>query len=137
MKRNSAELDAWRREGKAMGSQTVAAGDQRISVLSNGSLDNLSPKSFACLHELIEDQAERTPNATAVIYEDRRLTYKELSLRADCVASQLKEMGAGRGTLVGLFVERSVEIVIGILGILKSGAAYVPVDSTFPMDRSF
>lgn len=82
-----------------------------------------------CIHELFERQVERTPDAIAVVYEDRRLTYGELNRRANQLAHRLKKLGVGPDILVGIYVERSLEMIVGLLGILKAGGAYVPLDS--------
>ncbi|MGJ5892736.1 amino acid adenylation domain-containing protein [Streptomyces niveiscabiei] len=87
------------------------------------------------LHSLIEEQAARTPQATAVRFGGDGLTYAELDARADRVARRLRGLGAGAGTLVALCTERSLEHVIGLLGILKAGAAFVPVDPEHPVRR--
>lgn len=88
-----------------------------------------------CIHQLFEEQVERTPDATAVIFEDQQLTYRELNQRANQLAHYLQTLGVGPETLVGICVERSPEMVIGILGILKAGGAYVPLDPDYPKDR--
>ena len=88
-----------------------------------------------CLHELIEEQAERTPNAIAVIFEDKQLTYGQLNERANQLARYLQGLGVGPDTLVGICIERSLEMVVGLLGILKSGGAYVPLDPEYPKER--
>ena len=88
-----------------------------------------------CVHELIEAQVERTPEAIAVVYAGQQLTYRDLNSRANVLAQQLQQRGAGPNGLVGLWVERSLEVVIGILGILKSGAAFVPLDPEVPPER--
>jgi amino acid adenylation domain-containing protein/FkbM family methyltransferase len=88
-----------------------------------------------CLHQLIEQQARRTPNQVAVVFEQEKLTYKELNYRANQLAHQLRERKAGPDVRVGLFVDRSLEMMVGILGILKAGAAYVPIDSSCPGER--
>ena len=88
-----------------------------------------------CIHQLFEAQAERTPEASAVVFENRRLTYRELNARANRLASDLSKRGVGPETLVGLCVERSLEMVVGILGVLKAGGAYVPLDPLYPKDR--
>ncbi len=87
------------------------------------------------LQELFEAQARRTPGRAALAFEGRRLTYAELDRRASCLARHLQSLGAGPDALVGLFLERSLEMVIAILGILKAGAAYVPVDPAYPDER--
>ncbi len=88
-----------------------------------------------CVHSLFEDQAARTPDRPAVVFEGQQLTYRELNARANQVAHYLKTLGVGPETLVGLCVERSAEMVVGLLGILKAGGAYVPLDPEFPRDR--
>ena len=89
----------------------------------------------ATLHERFEAQVERTPDADALIFGTERLTYRQLNRRANQVAYRLRELGVGPETLVGLCVERSLEMVIGILGILKAGGAYVPLDPVYPQER--
>jgi amino acid adenylation domain-containing protein len=89
----------------------------------------------ACLQQLFEEQAARTPDATALIFEDERLTYAELNRRANQLAHHLLKHGVGPGTLVGLMTERAIEMVIGLLGILKAGGAYVPLDPQYPRER--
>lgn len=88
-----------------------------------------------CAHELIEAQVERTPDAVAVIFQSKQLTYRDLDEHASRLAERLRQLGVGSGKLVGLFVERSLEMVVGVLGILKAGAAYVPMDPKYPQDR--
>ncbi|MBV8202140.1 MAG: AMP-binding protein, partial [Acidobacteria bacterium] len=88
-----------------------------------------------CLHELIAEQAARTPEAVAVLYEGEPLTYGELDRRSAALASRLVEMGAGPESRVGLAVERSLEMMVGVLAILRAGAAYVPLDPGYPRDR--
>jgi amino acid adenylation domain-containing protein len=87
------------------------------------------------IHQVFEEQVERTPEAVAVHYEDRQVTYKELNERANRLAHHLQTLGVGPETLVGICVERSVEMVVGLLGILKAGGAYVPVDASYPLER--
>ncbi len=93
------------------------------------------PGAKRCLHELIAVQAERTPGATAVWFEGRSLTYRELDRRADRLAWRLRALGVGPETLVGLCAERSLELVVGLLAILKAGGAYVPLDPSYPSER--
>jgi amino acid adenylation domain-containing protein len=88
-----------------------------------------------CIHQLFEAQVERTPDNIAVIFEDRQLTYRELNNRANQLAHYLRARGVGSGVLVGLYLERSLEMVVGLWGILKSGGAYVPLDPAYPKDR--
>jgi amino acid adenylation domain-containing protein len=88
-----------------------------------------------CIHELFEAQAERTPEAVALIFEDQHLTYRELNERANQLAHHLQKLGVGPETLVGLFLERSLEMVVGLVAILKAGGAYVPMDPKYPRER--
>ncbi|MEE1757209.1 amino acid adenylation domain-containing protein [Streptomyces sp. SP18CS02] len=88
-----------------------------------------------CVHELFEEQARRTPDATALVYGDERLTYRELDARAARFAALLLRSGVGRGARVGVYVERSTEMVVAQLGVLKAGAAHVMLDPEFPAGR--
>ncbi|MGI8502515.1 MAG: amino acid adenylation domain-containing protein [Hassallia sp.] len=88
-----------------------------------------------CLHQLIEVQVEKTPDAIAIVFEDQQLTYRELNTRANQLAHYLQSLGIGPDVLVGICVERSLEMVIGLLGILKAGGAYVPLDPGYPQER--
>ncbi|HMD98156.1 MAG TPA: amino acid adenylation domain-containing protein, partial [Terriglobia bacterium] len=88
-----------------------------------------------CVHELFEEQAERTPNAMAVTLGDQGLTYHELNQRANRLARRLRRLGVDRETRVGICAERSPELVVGLLGILKAGGAYVPLDPAYPKER--
>src|SRR6185436_1523188 len=89
----------------------------------------------ACLHELIEAQAASTPDALAVVFEDERLTYAELDRCANRLARHLDSLGVGPDVPVGLLVERSLDMVVGLLGILKAGGAYVPLEPGSPGER--
>lgn len=88
-----------------------------------------------CIHELFEAQVEKTPEATALVFQDQKLSYRELNGRANRLAWRLRAEGVGPETLVGLCVERSPEMIIGLLGILKAGGAYVPLDPDYPQER--
>ncbi|HEU4324283.1 MAG TPA: amino acid adenylation domain-containing protein [Roseiflexaceae bacterium] len=87
------------------------------------------------LHALFEEQAARRPEALALCCGDQRLSYGELNQRANAVAHHLRGLGVGPEALVGLYAERSIELVVGLLGILKAGAAYLPIDPAYPADR--
>ena len=91
-----------------------------------------------CIHNLFEAQVERaslTPDAIAVVFEDQQLTYRELNQRANQLAHHLRSLGVGPEVLVGICMERSLEMMVGLLGILKAGGAYVPLDSAYPQER--
>jgi amino acid adenylation domain-containing protein len=88
-----------------------------------------------CIHELLEKQVKRTPDAVAVIFGNQQLTYQELNQRANQLAHYLQKLGVKPEVFVGICVERSIEMLVGLLGILKAGGAYVPLDSTYPKER--
>ncbi len=87
------------------------------------------------IHQLFESQVERTPTAVELVYQDKRKSYRELNHRANQLAHHLRASGVGPEVLVGLCVERSLEMVVGLLGILKAGGAYVPLDAAYPPER--
>ncbi len=88
-----------------------------------------------CIHELFEEQVKRTPDAAAVVFEGEQLTYRELNAKANRLAYHLRKQGVGPDVPVGLCVERSLDMIMGILGILKAGGVYVPLDPDYPKDR--
>ncbi|MBW4632889.1 MAG: amino acid adenylation domain-containing protein [Iphinoe sp. HA4291-MV1] len=88
-----------------------------------------------CIHQLFEQQVERTPDAVAVVFENQQLTYQQLNARANQLAHYLKTLGVEPEILVGICVERSLEMIVGLLGILKAGGAYVPLDPAYPQER--
>ena len=88
-----------------------------------------------CIHELFETQAQRTPDAVAMVFEDHQLTYKELNERANQLAHYLRRQGVGPEVLVAICMERSIDMIVGLLGILKAGGAYVPLDPSYPKER--
>ncbi len=125
----------------------VAAPDARLSELPLLSdterrqaveIWNKTGRSYPsdqCLHEFFESQVDRTPDQLAVVFNGEHLSYRELDARANQLAHALIARGIGAETRVGLFVERSLEMVIGLLGILKAGGAYVPLDPDYPKQR--
>lgn len=88
-----------------------------------------------CIHQLFEAQVEQTPDAVAVVFADQHLTYQVLNQRANQLAHYLRKLEVGPEVLVGVSLERSLEMIIGLLGILKAGGAYVPLDPTYPQER--
>ncbi|NJM18316.1 MAG: amino acid adenylation domain-containing protein, partial [Richelia sp. SM1_7_0] len=88
-----------------------------------------------CIHEIFEAQVERTPDAIAVVFEEQQLTYSELNAKANQLAHYLQQLGVKPEVLVGICVERSLDMVIGLLAILKAGGAYVPLDPNYPQKR--
>jgi amino acid adenylation domain-containing protein len=88
-----------------------------------------------CIHHLFEEQVERFPDNIAAVFGEEQLTYRELNQRANQLAHHLQTLGVGPEVLVGLCVERSLEMVVGLLGILKAGGAYIPLDPNYPPER--
>ncbi len=88
-----------------------------------------------CIHQLFEAQVERTPAAIALVFEQQQLSYRDLNRHANQLAHHLRTLGVGPETLVGIYVERSLEMVIGLLAILKAGGAYLPLDPGYPAER--
>ncbi|WP_442512602.1 AMP-binding protein, partial [Paenibacillus chitinolyticus] len=86
-------------------------------------------------HRLFEEQAVRTPDAAAIVYEDKQLSYRELNERANRLAGALRAGGVGRESIVGILAERSVELLVGVIAVWKAGGAYVPLDPDYPADR--
>ncbi|MEA2174637.1 MAG: hypothetical protein QOD00_2229, partial [Blastocatellia bacterium] len=125
----------------------VANPDERISSLplltSNEEQQllyqwNETAKQFPqnlCVHELFARQSERTPDSIALIFEDERLNYAELNERANKLAHHLRALGVGAEQVVGLMMERSVEMLVSVLAVLKAGGAYLPLDSEYPQER--
>ncbi len=89
----------------------------------------------ASIHQLFEAQVELTPETVAVVFEDQQLTYRELNIKANQLAQYLQNLGVGPDVLVGICVERSLEMIVGLLGILKAGGAYAPLDPNYPVER--
>ena len=88
-----------------------------------------------CIHQLFEEQVERSPDSIAVVFQDRQITYRELNERANQLAHYLQSLGVKPETLVGICIERSLEMVVSLLGVLKAGGSYVPLDPTYPYER--
>jgi amino acid adenylation domain-containing protein len=152
----------WEYNTDLFGSETIARMMSHFEVLLDGVVDNPDqqiseltvlgdaeqeqilvdwnstaveyPRS-KCIHQLFEEQVARTPGAVALVYEQEKVTYSELNEKADRLAHYLQSLGVGPESLVGLCVERSVEMMVGVLGILKAGGAYVPIDPAYPAQR--
>ena len=88
-----------------------------------------------CIHEVFEQQVEKTPDAIALVFEDQTMSYQELNARANQLARYLHKSGAGQESLVGICMERSLEVIVAMLGVLKAGGAYLPMDPNYPSDR--
>ncbi|MBD1924293.1 amino acid adenylation domain-containing protein [Microcoleus sp. FACHB-831] len=111
----------------------TATEQQQILVDWNNTQTTYSENK--CLHQLIEQQAERYPEKIAVVFADQKITYKELNQRANQLAHYLQKLAVKPEIPVGICVDRSLEMIIGLLGILKAGGAYVPLDPAYPPER--
>jgi amino acid adenylation domain-containing protein len=112
----------------------LSATEQQKLLLEWNDTDTEYPKHL-CIHELFEAKVDLTPDAVALVFEDQQLTYNELNVRANQLAHYLQSIGTEPEVLVGLCVERSVEMIVGLLGILKAGGTYVPLDPSYPAER--
>ena len=116
---------------------TLLTDAEQRQLLMQGKLteSGYSESGEACLHQLFEAQVERTPEAIAVVYEEQELSYAELNQKANQLAHYLQSLGVGPGNFVGVCLRPSVEMIIGLLGVLKAGAAYLPLDPAYPHER--
>ncbi len=108
---------------------------ERHQVLVEWNNTNTDYGRGLCIHQLFEEQVDRTPKATAVVFENDHLTYEELNRRSNQLAHHLAKLGVGPEVLVGICLDRSLDMVVALLGILKAGAAYVPLDPAYPSER--
>ncbi len=128
-------------QGSIAASQTsvsnlsLVTAKERHQLLEEWNATQADYPSDQCVHELFEEQAQRTPEAIAIVLEGAQLTYQELNQQANQLAHHLQQLGVGPEVLVGLCLERSLEVIVGILGVLKAGGAYVPLDPDTPPER--
>ncbi|MEW6735925.1 MAG: amino acid adenylation domain-containing protein, partial [Acidobacteriota bacterium] len=108
---------------------------ERVRLLIDFNQTAVDYPNHFCLHQLFEDQVEKTPDNLAVAFREQELSYRELNSRANQLAHLLCDAGVRRETLVGVCLERSIEMVIGLIAILKTGSAYVPLDPSYPRER--
>ena len=114
---------------------SVLTSSEQAIVLKEWNQTATSYPRNACINELFEEQAALTPDAVALMFGERELTYRELNVRANQLAHYLQTLGVGPEVAVGICVQRSVEMLVGLLGILKAGGVYVPLDPELPLDR--
>ncbi|HYG65539.1 MAG TPA: amino acid adenylation domain-containing protein, partial [Thermoanaerobaculia bacterium] len=113
----------------------MLSAEERLQLLEAWNDTRTALPAESTVHALVEAQVARTPGAVALTFEGEDLTYADLDARANHLADHLRSLGAGPGTLVGVFLDRSANMVAVLLAVLKSGAAYVPLDPTYPQDR--
>jgi len=121
--------------GQRISELSLLSEAQRHELLVDWSGQDAEFAERLCIHQLFEAQVERTPEAVAVEGQGQRLSYAELNARANQLAHFLQKQGAGAETLVGICLERTPQMVVALLGVLKSGAAYVPLDPAYPQSR--
>lgn len=120
---------------KSIGTLEYLASEERRRILFEWNQTERDFPRDKTIHQLFEEQVESTPDSIAVIFEDQRLTYRELNEKANQVASYLEKVGVGSQGLVAICIDRSLEMIIGIMGILKTGCAYLPIDPYYPEKR--
>lgn len=108
---------------------------QRQQLISEWNLTTADYPRDRCIHQLFEAQVERTPDAPAIVSADQQITYRELNERANQLANHLRQIGVGPSAVVGLLMDRSIQMMVGVLGILKAGAAYLPLNTDHPAAR--
>jgi len=108
---------------------------ERLQVLVEWNATRTESPRTRCIHHAFEEQVDRTPDAVAVAFEGQQITYRELDARANQVARYLQALGVGPESLVGICLERSIDLIVALYGVHKAGGAYVPLDPTYPLDR--
>ncbi|HEX8355027.1 MAG TPA: amino acid adenylation domain-containing protein, partial [Pyrinomonadaceae bacterium] len=121
--------------GRRISALDILGDDERRLLLGGANETRAAYGDGACVHELFEAQAARTPGRVALSFGDERVTYAELNERANRLARRLRALGVGPEEIVGLHFERSVEMVVGLLAVLKAGGCYLPLDPAYPADR--
>ncbi|GAK50133.1 amino acid adenylation domain protein [Candidatus Moduliflexus flocculans] len=121
--------------GAHLSDYTILTDAERHQILVEWNRTEAAYPLDQCVHQLVEAQAERTPDAVALIFGEEQMTYRELNQRANQLAHYLKQCGVTPNMLVGIHLDRSFEMLIGLLGILKAGGVYLPLDPAFPTER--
>lgn len=118
-----------------LGSLSILTESEKQQILIDWNNTKADYPRDKCIHQLFEEQVIKTPNNIAISFKNKQLTYQELNEKANQLAHYLQKLGVKTETLVGICIERSLEMIIGILGILKAGGAYVPLDPNYPQER--
>ena len=118
-----------------LGALTRIGEAERTRILDTWNQTRREYERSSTVHALIERQVERTPRVTAVTYRDQQITYHDLDRQASALAGELRRRGVTGGDVVGVFIDRSINMVVALVGILKAGAAYLPLDPAFPQER--
>ncbi len=122
-------------ENKNIGELLVLEKEEQQSLINQSSGAKIAFQEEVCLHEVIEDQCSRTPNAIAISYEEQRLNYQELSEITNQLAHYLIAEGVRLESFVGVCLDRSLDLIVSLLSVLKAGGAYIPIDPSYPKDR--
>jgi amino acid adenylation domain-containing protein len=120
---------------RALGTLPFVTAAERQTILGDWNDTAVDFPRERCMHELFEERVQRCPDAPAVVFDGRQLTYAALDARANDLARHLRTLGVGPNVLVGIAVERSLEMVVGLLAIAKAGGAYLPMDPAYPRER--
>lgn len=121
--------------GQKLAEIELLSAEERQQLIGQWNQTRVEYQRPQCVHELFEEQVQREPDVVAVVDEETELTFRELNWRANQVAHYLRKVGVGPDQMVGVCLERSVAMVVALLGILKAGGAYVPIDSDYPPER--
>ncbi len=121
--------------GAQLGRLQLLTEHQRQELISKWNLTTAEYPRDRCIHQLFEAQVERTPDAPSIVSADQQITYRELNERANQLANHLRQLGVGPSAVVGLLMNRSIQMMVGVLGILKAGAAYLPLNTDHPAAR--
>lgn len=113
----------------------ILAEKERMEILKDFNNTSVEYPRDKTIQKLFEEQVERTPDNTAVVFEDEKLTYRELNEKANSLARKLRKNGVKSESIVGIVVEPSMEMITGIMAVLKAGGSYLPIDSNYPKDR--
>ncbi|MEG3925664.1 MULTISPECIES: amino acid adenylation domain-containing protein [unclassified Microcoleus] len=131
---NKSEISAFNPEQQLRSKESLTDAERHKLLVEWNNTTREYPHD-RCIHQLFEEQVKRTPDAVAVVFEEQQLTYLELNARANQLAHYLQGLGVGPEVLVGICVERSIEMIVGLLGVLKAGGAYIPLDPAYPLER--
>jgi len=113
----------------------IITNDEKNKIIYEFNKTDLDYDKSITIVDMFEEQVKKTPDNIAVVFEEKSITYKELNEKANSLAFYLRKSGIGRNDLVGIMVNRSIEMIVGILAALKAGGAYIPIDPTYPKDR--
>lgn len=121
--------------GQRISELPITGAEELREILSTNEQSRAEYPRKACIHDLFEQQAQKTPERVAVVYGSQSIRFDQLSRRSNQIAHRLRKLGVGPGSLVGICLERSIDMVAALLGVLKAGGAYVPMDPHFPEER--